>query len=60
MTPQQLIDMPGYGDAEKQLRKEGRWRLTAQEIAFNKLNDALSSIQDVEYFVNEAMEATRQ
>ena len=58
MTPQQLIDLPGYGSAEKQLRKEGRWRLTPQEIAFNKLNDALSAIQDVEYCVNEAMEAT--
>ena len=58
LTPQQLMDMPYAGMAEKKLRKEGRWRLTQQEIAFNKLNDALSAIQEVEYCVNEAMEAT--
>jgi len=25
LTPQQLIDLPGYGMAEKQLRNDGRW-----------------------------------
>jgi len=31
MTPQQLIDLPSYGMAEKQLRKDGRWLLTPRE-----------------------------
>lgn len=31
LTPQQLIDLPGAGMAEKQLRKDGRWELTAIE-----------------------------
>jgi hypothetical protein len=25
MTPQQLIDMPGYGKAEQELKKQGNW-----------------------------------
>jgi hypothetical protein len=25
LTPQQLIDIPGAGSAEKHLRKDGRW-----------------------------------
>lgn len=25
LTPQELMDLPGAGSAEKQLRKEGRW-----------------------------------
>ena len=31
LTPQQLIDLPGYGAAEKTLRKEGRWNVTATD-----------------------------
>ena len=31
LTPQQLIDLPGYGAAEKTLRKEGRWDVTSTD-----------------------------
>lgn len=31
MTPQQLMDMPGAGNAEKWLRKAGKWEKTALE-----------------------------
>jgi hypothetical protein len=55
MTPQQLIDLKGYGSAEKQLRKMGKWKLTPQEEFENKLgkimgsiDDAISSIQSAE------------
>ena len=37
LTPQELIDMPGYGNAEKHLRAQGQWRATdtdAERIDF--------------------------
>lgn len=39
MTPQQLIDLPGYGSAKKQLLKEGRWVLTPLEILWQISED---------------------
>lgn len=41
LTPQQLIDMPGYGNAEKYLRKTGKWRLTPHEHVIKLLKDFL-------------------
>lgn len=26
LTPQQLLDLPGYGDAKRELQSSGRWR----------------------------------
>lgn len=26
LTPQQLLDLPGYGNAMSELRQDGRWR----------------------------------
>lgn len=31
-TPQQLMDLPAYGMAEKELRRSKRWELTPDEI----------------------------
>ena len=28
MTPQQLIDLPGYGNAKRELIKQGQWQAT--------------------------------
>ena len=39
MTPQELINLPYAGMAEKQLRKQGDWQLTPQE-ELRKLSDA--------------------
>lgn len=56
MTPQQLIDLPGYGAAEKQLRKEGRWELTA----FYHLDNALDDLDQLEHFLDTARYAIRK
>ena len=32
MTPQELMDLPGYGSAEKVLRNKGEWKLTPLEM----------------------------
>lgn len=29
LTPQELMDLPNYGSAEKELRKSGRWEKSA-------------------------------
>ena len=49
MTPQELMDMPGYGKAEEYLRKTGKWKLTKEERidkALGKLDDALDDARD--------------
>jgi len=54
MTTQQLMDLSGYGSAEKQLRKDGRWKLTPQE-KIEKMLDLLSSkIDEVEDAISDA------
>lgn len=68
MTPQQLMDLPSAGMAEKQLRKAGLWQLTPQEKlddALSKLyscieeaGDAISDAQDEIVSLFKAMEAT--
>lgn len=39
MTPQQLMDLPSAGMAEKALRKAGLWRLTPLEILWQISED---------------------
>lgn len=49
MTPQELIDMPGYGSAEKELRRQGRWMYTDKEklqMVYDKFRSAYSDIGD--------------
>ena len=50
MTPQQLMDLPSAGMAEKALRKAGLWQLTPQE----KLAKALDTLS---YSIDEAADA---
>jgi hypothetical protein len=50
MTPQQLIDMRGAGNAEKWLRKNGKWLLTPEEEIIKQMRhaqDMLSSAIEV-------------
>ena len=54
MTPQDLIDLPGYGNAEKQLRKMGKWQLTPQENLSKALDNLNSSIDDAADAINDA------
>lgn len=39
VTPQQLMDLPSAGMAEKALRKAGLWQLTPLEIMYQIQND---------------------
>ena len=54
MTPQDLINLPGAGNAEKQLRKMGKWQLTPQEILSKALDNLNSSIDDAADAINDA------
>ncbi len=68
MTPQDLINLPGYGNAEKQLRKMGKWQLTPLEKiakAMDNLNysigdaaDAIDDAQDEMTKIYKQLEAT--
>ena len=56
MTPQDLMDLPYAGMAEKQLRKDGRWRLTPREKVEKtmdalavSLDDAQSAMHNIEH-----------
>ena len=57
MTPQQLIDLPFYGMAEKELRKAGKWRRDKSEVLLNDLEEALCSLSDAKEYIENAMEA---
>ena len=35
MTPQELMDLPGAGQAERWLRANGKWELTTEDILHN-------------------------
>lgn len=52
MTPQQLMDMPGAGNAEKWLRKSGKWELTAAETITEKLDLMRDQLDDIETELN--------
>lgn len=65
VTPQQLMDLPSAGMAEKALRKAGLWQLTPQEKIENALDDVLCDLDQIEHFIytskstlKTAMEAT--
>ena len=60
----ELINQPGYGKAEKALRKAGKWRLTPEEklqAALARISDIADDIDDastdMEYAVKEALHA---
>ncbi len=55
MTPQQLIDMPGAGNAEKWLRKNGKWRLNAIDQLRQALITAQDTISDMQLAVDDAI-----
>ena len=59
MTPQQLIDMPGYGMAEAWLRRNGRWRLDPQERLANALSGLDNAISEAEEYAHDALNAAR-
>jgi hypothetical protein len=52
MTNQELMDLPGAGAAERQLRKDGRWVLTPYEKMEGYVYDleiAIDMAQDAHY-----------
>ncbi len=40
-----LINMPGYGNAEKQLRKAGMWLLTPEEKLQQAIDDVVGAVE---------------
>lgn len=48
MTPQQLMDLPHAGMAERQLRKDGRWELTPHERIAKNMDDLSMAIDDAQ------------
>lgn len=59
MTTQDLMNLPYAGMAEKQLRKDGMWRLTPLEkieSAIGKLENGLCDAQEVVTEIEHEME----
>lgn len=59
MTPQQLIDMQGYGMAEAWLRRNGKWKLDPQERLANALSGLDNAISEAEGYAHDAMIAAQ-
>ncbi len=55
MTPQQLMDLPGAGSAEKWLRNNGKWRLTPYENMCNAMGMLDAAIDDVRMYCDDAI-----
>ena len=63
LTPQELIDLPGAGHAEKHLRETGRWKLLAYErlqAAIGDIEDAVSDISSSLEIIAEELEKEPQ
>ena len=63
VTPQQLMDLPSAGMAEKALRRSGLWQLTPLEILWQIPDDHCSNaandlIDKATAILETAMEAT--
>lgn len=46
MTPQELIDLPGYGKAEKYLRRTGKWKIDPKEKIEGLIGDLETALDD--------------
>lgn len=60
MTPQEIMDLPAYGMAEKQLRKQKNWRLDPSELldgVYQKIDSASDAIRDAEHEIEKAYTA---
>lgn len=57
MTPQLLMDMRGAGNAEKWLRKNGKWRLTPYEKLCNAMGGLDAAIDDARMYCDDAVRA---
>ena len=53
MTPQELMDLPYAGMAEKQLRRLGKWRLTELEKLEAKWEKCMDSLYDIKCIAEE-------
>lgn len=47
MTPQELMDLPYAGDAEKQLRKDGKWLLDPKEYLWSIKEEGCSKSANI-------------
>lgn len=53
-NPQDLIDLPGYGNAQKELRKAGLWRESAETY----ISKARAMLRQAREHIEAAQEAT--
>ena len=57
MTPQELMDLPYAGDAEKQLRRLNMWHLTEKEKLDRAKDNIAGNITDAIDQLQEALDA---
>ena len=53
MTPQELMDLPGAGQAERWLRANGKWDRTPLELLYSIPEDKCTNA--VNYVIDEAI-----
>ena len=54
MNVHRLINLPGYGNAQKELRKAGLWQLTPEEQAAKIFGNLARSIDDAKSAIDDA------
>ena len=69
MTPQQLIDLPGYGNAKRELIKQGQWHVCADDseriewigrnVSAVKIDNNGKWLFDLDYFPNYDVDVLR-
>jgi hypothetical protein len=52
-NPQTLINLPGAGNAEKELRKAGLWRLTPEERLECAISDLVGAVDIAQDFAKD-------
>lgn len=60
MTPQELIDMPGYGKAEEYLRKTGKWVINPKEKLEDLIGKLETSLDDAQLAMSDIEEVWRE
>lgn len=57
LSPQELIDLPGYGNAETHLRKTNRWDKTDDEKLTERIEQLYSLAESVSGNASDIMDA---
>lgn len=60
MTPQELIDMPGYGKVEEYLRKTGKWVISPKEKLEGLIGKLETSLDDAQLAMSNIEDVWRE